>query len=51
MVYTSYEMIRDCRANKPEGWSHFVIHYVPFIRRVIAHYFPEKRDDDPTSDA
>lgn len=46
MVYTSYEMIRDCRANKPEGWSHFVTHHVPFIRRVIAHYFPEKRDDD-----
>jgi len=46
MVYTSYEMIRDCRGNKPEGWSHFVTHYVPFIRRVIAHYFPEKRDDD-----
>ena len=21
-------------------------HYVPFIRRVIAHYLPEKRDDD-----
>jgi hypothetical protein len=40
MIYTSYEMIRDCRAGKPEGWSYFIVQYVPVIRKVLAHYFP-----------
>lgn len=38
MIYTCHDMIRDCRANKPEGWSHFITHYVPVIRRLLAHY-------------
>jgi hypothetical protein len=38
MIYTCYEMIRDCRANLPEGWTYFVANYVPAIRRIIAHY-------------
>jgi hypothetical protein len=38
MIYTCYEMIRDCRANKPEGWRYFVSTYVPVIRRLLAHY-------------
>ncbi len=42
MVYTCYEMIRDCRAGKPEGWTWFLAHYVPVIRRFLAHYFPER---------
>ena len=47
MVYTCYEMIRDCRADKPEGWSFFLAQYVPVIRGLLAHYFPE-RAGDPT---
>ena len=38
MVYTCYEMMRDCRANLPQGWSHFIAHYVPVIRRLLDHY-------------
>jgi hypothetical protein len=38
MIYTCYEMIRDCRVNLPEGWSYLIANYVPAIHRVIAHY-------------
>lgn len=38
MVYTCYEMIRDCRADKAEGWSYFITNYVPLIRKLSAHY-------------
>jgi len=38
MVYTCFEMIRDCRADRPEGWSYFITHYVPVIRRLAVHY-------------
>ena len=38
MIYTCYEMVRDCRANLPEGWSYFVANYVPAIRKLLAHY-------------
>jgi hypothetical protein len=38
MVYTCYEMIRDCRADSPAGWSYFLMQYVPAIRRMVAHY-------------
>jgi hypothetical protein len=42
MVYTCFEMIRDCRADRPEGWSHFIVNYVPVIRRLVLHYWPER---------
>ena len=42
MIYTCYEMIRDCRAGRPEGWTYFLTQYVPVIRRFLAHYFPER---------
>jgi hypothetical protein len=38
MIYTCYEMIRDCRAGRAEGWSYFVAHYVPVARKLLAHY-------------
>ncbi len=38
MIYTCYEMIRDCRANRTEGWNYFLANYVPVIRRLLAHY-------------
>jgi hypothetical protein len=41
MVYTCFEMIRDCRANRPEGWWYFVSNYVPVIRKIVRHYGPE----------
>ena len=40
MIYTCYEMVRDCRADLPEGWGYFVTEYVPLIRRLLAHYAP-----------
>ncbi len=45
MVYTCYEMIRDCRLDKPEGWSYFLTNYVPVIRRLLVHYFPDRLAD------
>jgi hypothetical protein len=38
VIYTCYEMIGDCRADKPEGWAYFVSNYVPVVRRLLAHY-------------
>ena len=38
MVYTCYDMIRDCRANSPAGWRYFLTCYVPAIRRILTHY-------------
>jgi hypothetical protein len=45
MIYTCYEMVRDCRANLPEGWVHFIVHYVPVIRQALAHYAPRRAQD------
>ena len=45
VVYTCYEMMRDCRADLPAGWSYFLSNYVPAIRRLIAQYAPEKSSD------
>jgi hypothetical protein len=45
MIYTCYEMVRDCRAPLPEGWMHFISHYVPVIRQALAHYAPERAGD------
>jgi hypothetical protein len=38
MVYTCYEMIRDCRADRPEGWLYFLSSYAPVVRKLLAHY-------------
>jgi len=38
MIYTCYEMVRDCRANLPQGWAHFISEYVPLIRKLLGHY-------------
>ena len=46
MIYTCYDMIRDCRAGKAEGWSYFIATYVPVLRRLLAHYRGEKPDND-----
>src|SRR5437879_6567756 len=40
MIYTCYEMVRDCRADLPEGWMHFISYYVPVIHRILAQYAP-----------
>ena len=42
MIYTCFEMVRDCRANRAEGWSYFVSNYVPVIRKLLAHYASEE---------
>jgi hypothetical protein len=38
MIYTCYEMIRDCRADRPEGWRYLISSYVPAIRKLLARY-------------
>jgi hypothetical protein len=45
MIYTCYEMVRDCRDGRPEGWIHFISNYVPVIRAALAHYAPERTAD------
>jgi len=40
MIYTCYDMVRDCRADRPEGWSYFISYYVPVLRKLLAHYAP-----------
>jgi hypothetical protein len=45
MVYTCFEMVRDCRANLPEGWRYLASAYVPVIRRILAHYAPGAGDE------
>jgi hypothetical protein len=45
MIYTCYEMVRDCRADLPEGWTYFITHYIPVIRKTLAHYAPERAGD------
>jgi hypothetical protein len=45
LIYTSYEMIQDCRANRPEGWAFFLTNYVPVIRQFLRHYFPDRAAD------
>jgi hypothetical protein len=40
MIYTCYEMIRDCRADKPEGWSYLISQYVSAVRKLLTHYAP-----------
>ena len=45
MIYTCYEMVRDCRTGLPEGWTHFISYYVPVIRKALAHYAPERAGD------
>jgi hypothetical protein len=45
MIYTCYEMVRDCRANLPEGWRHLIANYVPLIRALVAHYAPAQAGD------
>ena len=42
MIYTCYEMVRDCRADLPEGWTHFISYYIPVSRRILAQYAPEQ---------
>jgi hypothetical protein len=46
MIYTCYEMVRDCRANLPEGWIYFISNYVPVMRKALAHYSPQKAGDE-----
>ena len=45
MIYTCYEMVRDCRADLPEGWKHFITFYVPVVRRILAQYAPSEASD------
>ena len=45
MIYTCYEMVRDCRADLPEGWTHFIAYYVPVSRRILSQYAPNLAGD------
>jgi hypothetical protein len=38
-------MVRDCRDDRPEGWSHFLANYVPVLRKILAHYLPAGAGD------
>jgi hypothetical protein len=38
MIYTCYEMARDCGKDLPEGWAYFISNYVPVVRKLVTHY-------------
>ncbi|MBL8220394.1 MAG: hypothetical protein JNL62_14270 [Bryobacterales bacterium] len=38
-IYTCFDMVRDCRDNRPEGWTYLVTNYVPVIRRFLTQYY------------
>jgi hypothetical protein len=38
-------MIDDCRAGKPEGWRYLITYYVPVVRWLLAHYYPDRASD------
>lgn len=38
MVYTTYEMVQDCRTDESAGWRFFVRQYVPVIQRLLVQY-------------
>jgi len=38
MVYTCFEMVRDCRADLPQGWRYFASNYVTPIRKILSQY-------------
>jgi hypothetical protein len=40
MIYTCYDMLRDCRADRAEGWRYFISNYVPVVRYLLSHYAP-----------
>lgn len=44
MIYTAYEMIRDCREDRAEGWRYFIRNYVPVVRKLLAHYGSDHAD-------
>lgn len=37
-IYTSYEMISDCRAGKPAGWLYLVKQFVPPLRWILERH-------------
>jgi len=37
-VYTSYDMVTDCQAGKPEGWRYLVQRFLPALRVMANHY-------------
>lgn len=37
-VYTSFDMIPDCRKGRREGWSYFVRNFVEPLRFLLCHY-------------
>jgi hypothetical protein len=40
MIYTCYEMIRDCREDRAQGWRYFAASYVPLVQKLLARYQP-----------
>jgi hypothetical protein len=37
-VYTSFDMVLDCRNGRTEGWSYFVRNFVEPLRFLLRHY-------------
>lgn len=38
-IYTCFDMVRDCRGNRNEGWAYLITNYVPVIRRLLAQHY------------
>jgi len=44
-IYTCYDMIADCRANKREGWIYFVKQYLPVCKQLLQRYHSNRSAD------
>ncbi|MBL8179668.1 MAG: hypothetical protein JNK48_33625 [Bryobacterales bacterium] len=38
-IYTCFDMVRDCRDNRPEGWTYLITNYAPILRRFLTQYY------------
>lgn len=49
-IYTSFEMVEDCKAGLRRGWAHFVSEFEPIIAALAAHYCGEHYASKPSID-
>jgi len=43
-VYTSIDMLDDCRAGKVEGWKHLIAEFLPALEWILCHYEKDKEE-------
>ncbi|MCL4851763.1 MAG: hypothetical protein KJZ78_10320 [Bryobacteraceae bacterium] len=49
-IYTSFEMVEDCKAGLRRGWAYFVSEFEPIVAALAAHYCAEHYASKPSTD-